>query len=167
MSTTDTTTPAIEDHWRIGGIVLDGHAGAEPTLSPSEAYDFRAIMTSRSDPPESDPNAWRTHTERLAALLGYGHAAGEYHLHDPEGTGVAYTETHNGNVPGGSLVVTVRPPGDSALGRGGWYLVDSVEDATTLEKWCEVSVSLVYLAPLSAYASVAELQSALEAPTLI
>lgn len=159
-------------YWRIAGQAVIGHVGAEPTTTPGEAYGFRAILTDDLDPSAGVvPPA----SERANTLRAYGRRAGEFVTHEIENGRVAYTETHDGGVPGGSLVINVRPStGDCEWGHGGWYLVESVEDATVHpESLYDLALSIVYLAPLatgsdqSGYQTRDELASALEAPTLI
>lgn len=158
------------DYWRLADVVIDGHQGAQPTLTPGTSYDLDIILTADSDSPSG---AWPGYVARYQSLLEYGRRAGEFVLHEIEGGQIGYTETHRDErVPGGSLVVALRPPDDTQSGRGGWYLVEAVEDATTLPSaLCQFTLSLVYLAPYGTgtgeYDQRYEVENALEAPTLI
>lgn len=161
----------LDQHWRIADQPVVGHIEAEPTVTLGESYDFRAILTGDADSPAGE---WPDAAERKRTLLSYGRRAGSFVLHELEGGRVAYTETHDGTaVPDGTLVVAVRPAYDSESGRGGWYLVEGVEDATTLpDAMHDLTLSLVYLAPLAqtdaehGYATRAALARDLEADAL-
>lgn len=157
------------DYWRLADVVIDGHQGPQPTVRPGESYDLDVILTADSDSPSG---AWPGYIERYQSLLEYGRRAGEFVTHTIEGGRVAYTETHDNNVPNETLVVALRPPDDTQTGRAGWYLVEAVEDQTSLPSaLCQFTMSLVYLAPYgtgtNAYDQRYEVESALEAPTLI
>lgn len=162
---------SLDQHWRIAGQPVRGHVDAEPTVTPGASYDFRAILSSNEDSPADE---WPDAAERKQTLLAYGRRAGSFALHELESGRVAYTETHDGTaVPNGSLVVAVRPDADSASGRGGWYLVDDVEDATTVpDVLHDLTLSIVYIAPLAAtdeergYATRDALSDDLEADAL-
>lgn len=158
-------------YWRIAGQAVIGHVGAEPTATPGEAYDFRAILT---DDPDLSAGSVPPASERASVLRAYSRRAGEFATHEIENGRVAYTETHDGSVPRGSLVINVRPSaGDCEWGHGGWYLVESVEDATVHpESLYDLTLSIVYLAPLATgpnqpgYQTRTELEDDLHAPQL-
>lgn len=161
-------TTVRDQHWRIephpsstiGALPLDGHSGPESVTQPGESYTVEVWATARSD---SAAGEWPDSIERYQQLLRYGSRAGQYALHEPMGGGVSWTETHDGSVPGGTLLIAVRPPHDSQTGRGGWYLVDAIEDATTLPSaLCRLNIEVTLVAPLSAYDGHAAVQTALE-----
>lgn len=160
---------SIEQYWRLAGVPVDAHDGPEPIITPSESYDFHAVTTQRSDVTESE---WEGALDRYRTLLAYGRRAGQYDLHDYGNGTYGYTQTHDGAVPRGSLLVELRPPADSVFGHGGWFLIESVEDNSTLESYLHLSLSLVYLAPLAlevtdpGYQDRSAVSSALEADPL-
>lgn len=156
-----------EDYWRINGLPdginalpIDGHVGPEPTATYGESYDCQVRLTPDSD---SEAARWPDHRTRYERLLAaYAPHAGKFTLHQLTDGTVAYTEMHGG--PG--LLVALRPPADAA-GRGGYYLVSSVEDETTLpETLAVLAVELTYVAPLSEYADVQRANKMLEAETI-
>lgn len=145
----------IEDYWRIDNgeqqLPLDGHPGAEVTHNPGSSYTLDLIITDRSDSPSG---AWPDAQQRWRTLKDYQVRQGEYALHEPMGGGVAYTETHDGAIPAGSLLVALRPASDNKTGTGMWALVAAVEDQTTLPSALyQISVELLCLVPLPAYSS--------------
>lgn len=164
--------PTKDGHWTFAGLVLDGHPGAEPTATPGDAYDLRCLFTAKSDSPAGQ---WPDHVARYQSLLEYMPRVGEFVLHDIESGAVGYTETfEGGTIPNNSLVAPLRPPVDCArdgFGRGGWYIIEDMTDETTTRKFCDVGVSVVYLAPIGpepgAYETRFALTQDLEAPTLI
>ncbi|EMA38476.1 hypothetical protein [Halococcus hamelinensis] len=164
MSATNSTsdTDSIEQYWRLAGVPLDLHDGPEPTITPGTSYDCTALTTLQSDSPEGE---WGSATERHRSLLAYGARAGKYTLHESGGR-VAYTEQHDGAVPNGTLAVSLRPPVDSMFVHGGWFIVESVENASPNPEMPQLSIGLVYLAPLDRYPTRSTLAYDLEAPAL-
>lgn len=163
-------TPTIEDFWRVAGTPLDTHPGSEPTVTPGASYGLSCILTAHSDPPPSDPDAWGAVADRRQTLLAYGTRRSPFDLHEIEGGRVSYTETHDGSVPNGSVVVGVQPPNGEPLARGGWYLVANVEETRVFEGFANINAELVYLAPLGdgpgEYAARYEVARDLEADAL-
>lgn len=145
-----------DSFWRIDGgptasfapIPIDGHAGPETTITPGTAYDLDAWLTGKSD---SQTGAWPGNIERYKQLLQYGNRAGQFALSRTMGGGVRFVETHDGEIPGGSLLIALRPPVDCPLAHGGWYLIESVEDATMLDRLGELIFELVHLTTLDEY----------------
>lgn len=152
-----------DDYWRVNGLPnginnlpIGGHPGAETIMSYGESYTLVVRLTSDSD---SETSLWPDHRERYERLLEtYGPHAGQYTLHTLIDGTVTYTQTHSGP----SLLVAVKPPTDAA-GRGGYYLVSGVEDATTLpERLCRLEIELVYVADLEEYVDVTRANKFLE-----
>lgn len=153
-----------DQYWRIDNgqqqYPLDGHMGPEETLTPGESYGLSIVLTSSSD---SSTGEWPGYVECYQTLIQYGERAGLFALHEPMGGGVTYTETHDGAVPAGSLLVALRPPVDSETGRGMWGLVSSVTDATTLPSaLCQFEMELTHLAQLDGYSDFPAVREALE-----
>ena len=161
------------DHWRLGGIVLDDHPGPETAVTPGADADLEVFVSPQSDPPDETPDAWPDHVERHRSLLDYGARAGQYEPHEVGGGRLGYTETHDGAVPDGTLVVATRPPDGRPLTRGGWWIVDEVEGGIVRSRGvCRATFSLTFLAPLAqsaadrGYQTRTELAFDLEADTL-
>lgn len=157
-----------ENYWRINGIPnnitelpVDGHPGPESTRTHGESYDFRVRLTSESD---SETGRWPGYVDRYQELLAtYGPHAGMFSLHQLVDGSVAFTETHSGT----SLLVSLLPPSDASASRGGYYLVSSVEDETTLpDAVCLLSMEMTYLASLAEYQDVQRAKRFLEAETV-
>lgn len=153
-----------DQYWRIDNgqqqYPLDGHMGSEETLTPGESYSLSVYLTGNSD---SSVGEWPGYVERYQTLIQYGERAGLFALHEPMGGSVAFTETHDGAVPAGSLLVALRPPVDSETGRGMWALVSAVADNTTLPSaLCQFEMELTHLAQLDEYSGFSAARAALE-----
>lgn len=153
------------DYWRVNGLPnsitnlpLDGHPGPETTQRYGESYDFTVRLSERSNSPTQ---RWPDHVERYQRILdAYGPNAGQYTVHQLLDGTVAFTETHAGE----SLLMGVRPPEDAVASRGGYYLVESLEDSTTLpDRVCLLDLSLTYVADLDEYEDVSLAKDFLEA----
>lgn len=161
-------TRTRDSYWRIvpdpaadfGPVPLNGHSGPESVVTPGESYTLEVWLTTDSD---SATGEWPDYVERYKQLLGYGLRAGQYAPHEPMGGGMRFTETHDGRVPGESLLVAARPPHDTEVGRGGWYLVDAMEGLTDLPAaLCRIDIDVTLVAPLEDYADHAAARDALE-----
>lgn len=139
----------------------------------SETIEISILLDSQPAPKRGDTGTWscklvpdgqpEPHVSRYERLVAYQDYASQYALHEPMGGGVRYTETHDGQPPGGSLLVALRPADWDRTGRGIWGLIAGIDDSTEVpEKQCLVDVELVYLAPLGEYADVAAVRDALE-----
>ena len=164
-----------EDYWRIDAdapgvddIVLDGHEGPESNQQYADGYTLPVLLTARSDSPTGE---WPGYEERYRRLLTFRHTAGAFYLHGEDNTQPAFTEYHDGE----SLLITLKPPAESAFGRGGFYLVEGFEDRETLpSKLGRLALDLTFVAKYdtgdtgeAGYRTRREVRSALEAPTLI
>jgi hypothetical protein len=153
-----------DDYWRFGGTVIGGHPGAEQTRQLGENSTLDVWLTAKSDSPAGE---WPGYVERYTTLRQYQTFAGAFALHELSSGRVAFTETHaaSSELPGGTLLVALRPPADTDIGQGGWFLVQSVTDSTTLpDSLCQLEFELVFVAPLGAYSSLEEALDALRAP---
>ena len=153
--------------WRFetadGTIPVSWLEDTQPAPKRGDTADFSVVLV---------PDGRGDHVARYEQLVAYQDFAGEYTLHEIEDGTVAYTETHQSNAPGGSLLVAVRPANDDLTGRGIWGLVDDVSDeAPDPETRAPVTLSLVYLAlygtGVGEYDARYKLENDLEAPTLI
>lgn len=141
-----------EYFWRIGGdtggVICNFRTDSQAAPVIGDTVD---VTVSFDRLPGEAPREYR---DRHAALLAYAKRNGEYALPEPGGGGVRYVETHDGNVPTGSLLVAVQPPADFLPheGRGFWALVSDVNDETNLPQtdWA-LELSLARLAPLERF----------------
>ena len=143
-----------DDYWRIGGVVIDLHSGPEKKLAPSSGYDLQCVTTGQSDPPDNNPDAWRPAHARHDELLRYGNVPEDsVVIHETGGTRRPFTETHGAPtaLPNRTLLAALEPPAGTALRRGCWALVTSVEDGTTNPDVPVATLSIVVVAPLEAY----------------
>lgn len=162
------TEHARIDYWQIDAlpddvtdIPVDGHPGPEETLTYGESYTMTVRLSPESN---SENDYWPDHLERYNRLINtFGGHAGQFALHELTSGKVAYTEPHEGE----SLLFRLTPPHYFEAGRGGYYLVESVSDQTTLpETVCLVEFDLVFLAGQSEYETVDDAQSFLEADSI-
>ncbi|EMA42655.1 hypothetical protein C449_15973 [Halococcus saccharolyticus DSM 5350] len=124
-----------------------------PSIGTTGTWSFKLVPDGRTEP----------HIDRYERLVAYQDYAGLYALHEPMGGGVEYTETHDGQPPGGSLLVALRPADWDSTGRGVWGLIAGVDDSTEVpEQQCLVDVELAYLAQLGDYSDTAAVREALE-----
>ena len=148
--------------WRFetaaGTIPVSWLEDTQPAPKRGDMADFSVVLV---------PDGRGDHVARYEQLVAYQDFAGEYDLHEIDGGAVGYTETHSGTPPGGSLLVAVHPANDDLTGRGIWGLIDGVsDDAEVPRKRAPITLSIVYLAPLSRYGTRSELAFDLEADTL-
>lgn len=141
-----------DDYWRFelgevaDTIPVDGHGGSIETQTYADGYSLTVWLTSGSDSPTG---AWPDHIERYRTLDGLQDYAGKFVLHGLTSGRAAYTETHSGAQ---SNLVGLRPPAGTRDRLGGWYLLASVTDATTLpETLCVLEFELTFVAPLDRY----------------
>ena len=141
---------------------------ADSDVSPSEITAF--VVESQPAPPLGETAGWdllfrpevgaNDLLERYRALLAFREHAGAYAAgvdarHEPW-----YREQHDRT----SLLVALRPPTDSATGRGVWGLVDTIEDNTTTPSArAVVSIDLLVLASTEEFGTAGALRNALEA----
>jgi hypothetical protein len=151
-----------DDYWRLGGVVIGGHPGPEQTRTLGENVTLDVWLTARSD---SESGEWPDYVERFRTLRQYQNFAGAFALHELSSGRVAFTETHaaSSELPGGTLLVALRPPTDTDIGQGGWFVVSACEDSTTLPSaLCQLDFELTFVAPLDAYQNTEGARRALE-----
>lgn len=161
---------ARNSNWRVEpnpsaafeSVVVLGHIGPEIVATPGESYTFEAWLPETG---ESTGGQWPDSRVRRRRLLEYASRAGQYATYSPMGGGLAFAETHDGDVPGGSLLIAVRPPTGSECGRGGWYLIDAIEDQTTQPNTLNrVDIDMTFVASLDKYETHADVHGALGRP---
>lgn len=149
---------AREDYWRIDDIPIDGHDGAETTRTRGESADPTVTLSITSD---SDSDVWPGYVDRYRTLRDYQHHAGEFVTFQGIAGTVFFREQHTRPL---SLLIALRPPADTDTGRGGWFLVSTCEDQTSLPSaLCQIDFELTYLAALDDYADKQSVKDALEA----
>lgn len=138
--------------WTINGTATNGLAGQQPTLTPGDSGDFTFGFYSVVGSPT-------THVDRYETVLGYGEFAGQFDTYETIEGDLYWRESR----PDASQLVHLGPPDDSPTGRGLWGLVESIEDATTLSQArCELTLSIIKLAPGSDFATEADIRDARE-----
>ena len=142
---------------------------ADSDVSPSEITAF--VIESQPAPPLGETASWgllfrpevgasSDHLERYRALLAFREHAGAYAAGVDLRREPWYREQHDRE----SLLVALRPPTDSATGRGVWGLVDTIEDNTTTPSArAVVSIDLLVLASTEEFGTAGALRNALEA----
>lgn len=149
--------------WNIADIPVLGIAGSEPAFGAGSAGSYRFWIT----PDQRDSEIATTdHLTRYDEFRDYGRIANKDPY--PVATGLDasgtpwFREQHDRTVVE-TLVVAVEPPSGST-GRPIWGLITGVEDETTYpDQACVLSVEVLFLAPLAAYADAGRLRQALEA----
>lgn len=157
-------TPAKDDYWRLGSIVIDGHSGPESSHVYGGGYSIEVWLSPASNSPVND---WPDHRDRYRKLLQYQNFAGSFDLHSLFNGEVAFTETHSAatELPKQSLLVALRPPAGQQCGIGMWCLISGFEDLTMEpDDLCRVSLDLIFVAPLADYPDHESALDALAAP---
>lgn len=156
------STTQYPDVWRVetgdAEIPTTSLLDSQPAPKRGASADFAFQLR---------PDGYGDHVARYEQLVAFRDFGGEFDVHMVDGGRAAYSETHRGSAPGGSLVVALRPPDDVPTARGIWGLVESVEDSTEVpDRVCFVDLSVVYLAPLGEYDDRFALARDLEADAL-
>lgn len=154
-----------DDYWRINNLPIGPHPGPEEKRIYGESITLDVWLSPDSDSPTG---AWPGYVERFKTLRRYQNYAGAFALHDLASGRVAFTEIHSapaGAIPNDTLLVALRPPADTRIGLGGWFLVAGYTDSTTLPSaLCQSAFELTFVAPLSRYPGLAAARADLEAP---
>lgn len=146
------------DWWRLGGTVLGGHPGPEATATYGDSYSLTTFLTGQADSPTG---AWPDAVDRYRQLRQYQPHAGDFDTYETIGGRYYFREQHN-TTP--SLLVAVRPPTANPTAQGGYYLVSSVEDDTTLPNAvARLGFDLLYIASLDEFATTDDVRAALAA----
>lgn len=144
----------ITDYWRIDGaageLPIDYRATTARTPMRGESMDLPVVFSGYSDSADGSWPDWR---ERYQAVMEtYGPHAGSFTVYDLTSGRASYTETHSSD----SLLVALRPPASVPERIGGYALVEEISDEYLLRGKATFPMSVVYLASLDDYPSIAE-----------